>query len=217
MTGCATNALLNMNAVIEINKIRQSVHTIPDNWRIRAERITHGRKHRTLRPNLTMTIHANFYRRHSRKRRRFHRRVTVAAIDAVVADMMLVAKRHWLIDVDANAGRVRRAHKQPQHQQNRRADKHRAKNADPRNRIRTERITNGREHRTLRPDLAVTVHANLYGRHSSKRRSLNGRVAIAAIDSIVADVMLVTKRHRLIDVYANARRVCRAYEQPQHQ
>ncbi len=43
-----------------------------------------------------MAVHANFGRRNSGKRRRFHGRVAVAAIDSIIGYVMLVAKGYGL-------------------------------------------------------------------------------------------------------------------------
>jgi len=47
------------------------------------------------------------------------------------------------------------------------------------------------------PNLGVAGHAGLGGRHSGGRRDFHAGVAIAAIDTQFAHVMLVTERHRL--------------------
>src|SRR6186997_2330584 len=52
------------------------------------------------------------------------------------------------------------------------------------------------ERRAVRPDLRMTVHANLRGRNSSKRTVLHGGMAVTAIDSDAGYVVLVTERNR---------------------
>src|SRR5690348_7124055 len=67
----------------------------------------------------------------------------------------------------------------------------------------------------LRPDFGVTVHAHLRRRDAGKRGVLNGRVTVPAIDTVVGDMVLVRKRHRLIDRLADIRHVWRANVQLQ--
>jgi len=55
------------------------------------------------------------------------------------------------------------------------------------------------QRRALRPDLGVAVHARLGRRHARERRRLDGRVAIATVDAVVGDVVLVAERNRLLD------------------
>src|ERR1041385_5785041 len=56
-----------------------------------------------------MTIHADRGRWHTSRRRRFHGRVAIATIDAVIADVVLVAKLNWLLALDVLAGVPARA------------------------------------------------------------------------------------------------------------
>lgn len=56
----------------------------------------------------------------------------------------------------------------------------------------------GFEIRTVRPNLFVTTHAHCRRRHARGRRGLDRRVAITAIDAIVADVVFVTELNGLL-------------------
>ena len=82
MTTRATNALVNVNAVIEIGELGQVVYARPDEWlpaaKARADRFEHW----AVRPNLRMTVHAYRRGRHACKRRFFDRRVTITAINS---------------------------------------------------------------------------------------------------------------------------------------
>lgn len=60
---------------------------------------------------------------------------------------------------------------------------------------------NGLEIRTVSPDLFVTVHTRFRRRHSGRRRNLDGRVTVAAINAVVAHVMLMTKLDGLLALY----------------
>ena len=55
------------------------------------------------------------------------------------------------------------------------------------------------------PDLRVAVDAGLGRRNARRRRHLNRRVAIAALDANAADMMLVAELHRLLDELVRAR------------
>jgi hypothetical protein len=55
----------------------------------------------------------------------------------------------------------------------------------------------GLEQLGIRPDLRVAVHAGLGGRNAGETRSLNGSVAVAAVDAESGDVMLMTEGHGL--------------------
>jgi hypothetical protein len=62
----------------------------------------------------------------------------------------------------------------------------------------TETCTDRFEIRTIRPDLAVTIHTGLRRRHSGRSRRFYRRVAVTAIDSIVTNVVLVAELNRLL-------------------
>ena len=59
---------------------------------------------RTVGPDLFMAIHARRSRRQSRGRGCFDGRVTVTAIDAIVADVMFMTELDWLLSFDPLAG-----------------------------------------------------------------------------------------------------------------
>jgi hypothetical protein len=53
------------------------------------------------------------------------------------------------------------------------------------------------EIRTVRPDLGMAIHASLSWRNARISKSLNGGMTIAAIDSVVSDVMFVAELNGL--------------------
>ena len=53
------------------------------------------------------------------------------------------------------------------------------------------------QHRAVSPNLRMTIHADLRGRHARKRRSFNCRVTVTAIQAEAADVMFVAEWNRL--------------------
>lgn len=104
MTSRTAYAFADVNRVIEIRKIRQVVNTHPfqrlSGSKTRAHRFEIG----TVGPNLFVTTHAHSRRRHARGRRRLDRSVAITAIDAVIADMMLVTELNGLLPLDVLAG-----------------------------------------------------------------------------------------------------------------
>jgi hypothetical protein len=60
-------------------------------------------------------------------------------------------------------------------------------------------VTNRRQDRALRPNLRVAVHANLSRGHARKGRGFDCGMAVPAIDTVIADMMLVTEGDWLID------------------
>src|SRR5205823_2460982 len=53
------------------------------------------------------------------------------------------------------------------------------------------------EHRTVRPNLRVAVHADLARRNARECRCLDGRMAVTAIDAKAGDMMLMAEGNRL--------------------
>src|SRR5947209_6903747 len=70
--------------------------------------------------------------------------------------------------------------------------------------------------RSIRPNLRVTRHTSVGTRKPGIGRFLNRSVAVPAIDSVLAHVMFVAERHRLIesDVYVSC--VSRPVNFPRH-
>src|SRR5436305_785802 len=66
---------------------------------------------------------------------------------------------------------------------------------------RTKAGADGFENGRVRPDLGMAGHAGLSGRKTGEGRRLDRRVAVPAIDTVIADMMLVTERNRLIEGY----------------
>lgn len=60
MAGSATDALVHVNAMIEINKSRQVVDACPLDRLARAKTLSYRRQRRAVRPDLRVTIHADF-------------------------------------------------------------------------------------------------------------------------------------------------------------
>src|SRR5205085_2286785 len=109
VTGRATDAFVHMYAVIEIDVVGQVVYARPLDGLISAPTRAHDLKVRTVVPDLRVTVHAGLGRRHAGPCRRFDRRVTVATVYAVVADVVLVRELDGLVAFDERARVPRRA------------------------------------------------------------------------------------------------------------
>src|SRR5215204_1869052 len=94
------NSLFYVNAVIKVGVIRQVVHSLPFDGFASAETRADRFKIWTLGPDLFMAVHARRGRRHSRGCGCFDGRVTVTAVDAVVADVVFMTELNWLLPFD---------------------------------------------------------------------------------------------------------------------
>jgi len=93
-----------MNAVIEIDIVRQVVHANPLDGFSGLETRAHRLQIRTVGPELFVTIHAHGSRGNTSGRGGLDRRVAIAAIDAVIAYVMFVAELDRLLAFDPLAG-----------------------------------------------------------------------------------------------------------------
>ena len=98
VAGRATDAFVQMDAVVEVNVIRQIVNADPFEGPAGLPALTHRLKDRRVFPNLRMARHANLRRRNAGEGGAFDRGVAVTAINSEAADMMLMAERHRLLD-----------------------------------------------------------------------------------------------------------------------
>lgn len=100
----AVEPLRDMDAVIEVDEIGKVVHPRPSQGNAVAgavpQRLEHGRVGKKLR----VAGHADFRRRDPGKTACLHRRVTVPAVDPVVARMVLVTERDRLTGQAWSAG-----------------------------------------------------------------------------------------------------------------
>src|ERR1035438_2925319 len=106
VTGGASDALVDMNTVIEVYKIRQVVDARPFQRFPAPVAGAHGFQNLGVRPDLRMAAHAALGRRYSGEGRRLYRRVAVPAIDAVIGDVVLVAEGDGLRFDHLNVGDV---------------------------------------------------------------------------------------------------------------
>jgi len=98
----ARHTSMNVNAVIEVNKIGQSVDACPTDRTVFSKARAHWFEHRTIGPNLRMAVHAGLCRRNSGKRTFLNRRVAVSAVDPDSPDVVFMTERNRLIASDAN-------------------------------------------------------------------------------------------------------------------
>jgi len=96
VAGRTANPLVDVDAVVEINVIGQTVDLYPFNGAIAPETLAHRFQVTHIAKKHRMAIHACFCRRNSSISRGFHARVTVPAVDAIISHMMLVAELYWL-------------------------------------------------------------------------------------------------------------------------
>ena len=96
VAGVAAHALVDVNAVIEINEIRQIVDPGPHQRLAAAETLAHRLQQRRSRPDLRVAVHAGFGRRNAGKAGSLDRSVAIAAIDAQARHVVLVAEGHRL-------------------------------------------------------------------------------------------------------------------------
>ena len=108
VAGGTSDTFRDVDAVIEVNKIRQVVHASPLDRGARGKALPDGLERRGFRPELRMTGHASLRRRHSGEGRFFDRSMAIAAVDAVIDHMMFVAEGDWLVEWHFYISRPRR-------------------------------------------------------------------------------------------------------------
>lgn len=97
VTGLAANTLFYVNAVIEINIIRQVMHPNPFQRLARPPAFAHRLQHLCGSVNLRVAGHACLGRRNAGKITLFNRSVAVAAVNAQLRHMVPVTERHLLL------------------------------------------------------------------------------------------------------------------------
>ena len=107
VTSRATDAFVYVNAVIEINEVGKVVNPSPPYWLAGAPALANGFEIRAVRPDLRMAIHAGLGRRNSRVSQLLDSGVTVAAVDAVISDVMFMTKLNGLFAREKCLGVVR--------------------------------------------------------------------------------------------------------------
>jgi hypothetical protein len=109
VTRGAANALIYVNAVIEVYVVRKAMDLHPMNGLVRAVAFAHRPQIANVIKQHGMAVHARFRRRNTRVRGVFHARVAVTAIDTIVAGVMLMAELNRLIARDVLIGNIWRS------------------------------------------------------------------------------------------------------------
>jgi hypothetical protein len=116
----ATDSLVGMNGVIEVDEIRDVVHTIPRNGRPGKIASSHRFEQRALAPNLIMATHTQFRAGNAGRSRRCGGRMAIKAIDSIILDVMAMIEFDWLINRIELPSPAWRAH--PNHRRGNGAD-----------------------------------------------------------------------------------------------
>src|SRR5258708_28482973 len=124
-----------MNAVIEIGEIRQTVNFDPLNGFIAAIALANGLEVGRIIEKHRMAVHAGLRGRNAGNSGSFHAGMTVAAVDAVVADVMLVAELHRLLTGNVLPRHVGRARHRKDSDERHSNQKERRKHTESRDKI----------------------------------------------------------------------------------
>lgn len=102
MAGRAADPFLHMDAVIEIDEIRQLVDSIPRNRHVGLEAHPDWLERRAVAPDLGMAGHAGLCGGHAGKPGGLYRGVAIPAVDAEPLDVVLMAEEYGLIKDDTH-------------------------------------------------------------------------------------------------------------------
>ena len=97
VTRRAADSLVYVNAVIEINEVGKVVNPGPFDRLARSPALTNRFEVRAVGPDLRVAVHASLRRRNTRVAELLDRCVAVAAINSVIADVVLVAELNGLL------------------------------------------------------------------------------------------------------------------------
>jgi hypothetical protein len=131
MTGLTTHSLGDVDAVVEVHKVRHIVHPDPLDGLARTEAFPDWFEHGALVPDLAVTGHTGFGGGNIGEGRLIHRHMTVTAVYAIVYDMMLVAERDRLLNGIINPDGKGRAKERRQRYTTTKNQKHTSGDGDP--------------------------------------------------------------------------------------
>ena len=131
------HALVHVNAVIEINEIRQPVNPYPLDGFIRAVALANRFQVGGVGIKYRVAIHAGFRRGNAREGGSFDGGMTVAAVKSVVADVVLVAELDGLGARNVLVSRVRRPRQSQNSSESKSGQKNSRKQAESGDKIRT--------------------------------------------------------------------------------
>jgi hypothetical protein len=129
------NSLVNVNGVVEVDVIGQAVDLDPLDGLICPVAFADRFEIADVAKENRMAIHAGFRWGDTGECGSFHAGVTVTTVDAVIADMVLVAELHGLLARHALIGDVRRARKKQDDSQGKSAQRYCCEQTKPRNKI----------------------------------------------------------------------------------
>ena len=109
VTGGTASALLHVNAVIEINNIRQLIDAGPMERLLSRDALSHRLQHVSFGPDLRMTGQAGFGGRQARESGSFDGGVAVTTIKTESGDVVLMAKWDGLRERHILFSRIRRS------------------------------------------------------------------------------------------------------------
>ena len=96
VTSRASDTLVHMDAVIEIDEVGQVINAGPFEGFAGAPALAYGFEVRAVCPDLRVTVHARFGGRNPGISKFFNRSVTIAAIDRLIAYVMFVTELNRL-------------------------------------------------------------------------------------------------------------------------
>ncbi len=131
MAGRAANALVDVNAVIKVDVVGQAMHFNPLDGLVRAVALSNGFQITHVVEENGMAIHASPGGRNARVSRTLHAGMTVAAVDAFIAHMVLVAELYGLIPGHALVGDIGRPRHDQYGGQRQAAQNHRSEQTKP--------------------------------------------------------------------------------------
>lgn len=108
MTSRAIDPGLHVNAVVEVDEVRNIVNAFPPDRLIGLPAPAHGFELRAIEPHLAVAAHAQLRGRNTGMCRALGAAVAVQAIDRVVTNVMAMVELDWLLDRRAAVRRVRR-------------------------------------------------------------------------------------------------------------
>lgn len=106
VTGGATNALLNVNAVVEKNEIGNFVDPIPFDWRVGGPALADRFQDGSIGPHLRMAGHAGFGGRNAGESGIFDADVAITAINSEAGYVMFMAEGNGLVEGHTFPGHV---------------------------------------------------------------------------------------------------------------
>jgi len=136
VTRRTSNALADVNPVIEVCKIAQPVNFHPFNRFIRAKALAHRLQVGCVIKQYRMAVHASLRWRNARRRRLLYTRVAVAAIDSIVSNVVLVAELNGLLASEILARQIRRSRYSQHADQSQTAQKNSGEQTEARDKIR---------------------------------------------------------------------------------